>query len=95
MTDKEIRKLRRTDLLQLLIAQIRENKKLQEQLNLCRQELEKKTIILERSGSIAQAAMELSGVFAAAQQAADLYLEGVRASNPPRQEEDGLETETV
>jgi len=38
---------------------------------------------LNETGSIAEAALRLSGVFEAAQRAADLYLQKVRESGPP------------
>ena len=52
------------------------------QLRELRSTLEKlrqdRRIRMERSGSIAEAALQLSGIFEAAQSAADLYLENIR-----------------
>lgn len=74
MTDKELRKLRRDDLLQILIKQQRHNDELTEALAKAQAELEKKRLAISESGSIAEAAMRLNGVFEAAQAAADQYL---------------------
>lgn len=78
MTDKELRKLSRRDLLELLLAQSREQDALKQELAKAREELAKRQICLEQAGSIAEAALRLNGVFEAAQAAADQYLESTR-----------------
>lgn len=78
MTDKELRKLTRTELLELLLAQSREMDRLNNELELARQQLSKREIALTQSGSIAEAALQLNGIFEAAQAAADQYLENIR-----------------
>ncbi|MBQ8556998.1 MAG: DNA repair protein [Clostridia bacterium] len=75
MTDKELRKLSRTELLEILIAQGRENLALQQQLEEARAALESRRLEIAECGSIAEASLKLSGVFAAAQQAIDQYRE--------------------
>lgn len=79
MTDREVKKLNRTDLLKLLIEQTEENERLAARLSKLEQQLADRTIALENSGSIAEAALRLSGVFDQAQDAADSYLESIRA----------------
>ena len=78
MTERELRRLSRADLLELLIEQVKEN----ERLTVCLAEKEARLadrrIQLEQAGSIAEAALKLSGVFEAAQEAADRYLESIR-----------------
>ena len=78
MTDNELRKLKRTDLLELLLAQEKENEDLRRQLQEAQARLEERKLALEEAGSIAEASLRLSGVFEAAQTAADQYLESVR-----------------
>ena len=78
MTDNELRKLKRTDLLELLLAQEKENEDLRRQLQEAQARLEERKLALEEAGSIAEASLRLSGVFEAAQTAADQYLENVR-----------------
>ena len=75
MTDKELRKLRRDDLLQILINQQRQLDEQGAELGRLRAELEKRDIAISESGTLAEAAMRLNGVFDAAQSAADQYLE--------------------
>lgn len=78
MTNKELSRLKRVDLLELLIAQGRENDRLTAELEEARAQLEARDIVLKNAGSIAAAALELNGVFQAAQAAANQYLESIR-----------------
>lgn len=79
MTDKELKRLKRVDLLELLIAQSRENDRLRAELEEMRSKLEAKELTLEKAGSIAEAALRLNKVFEAAQLAADQYVLSVKA----------------
>ena len=78
MTDRELRKLRREDLLQILISQQSQIDELTRSLEEKTKALENRQIAIEESGSIAEAALKLNGVFAQAQEAADQYLEESR-----------------
>ena len=78
MTDKELRKLRRDDLLQILLNQQRQIDELNEALERARGELSQRRIALEESGSIAEAALKLNGVFEAAQASADQFMAETR-----------------
>ena len=78
MTDQELRKLSRADLLELLLEQSKENERLREQLRQAEERLADRKIEIETAGSIAQAALQLNGVFEAAQKAADQYLENIQ-----------------
>lgn len=75
MAGKDLRKLSKTDLLELLIEQGRENLALKAKLEKAEAELAERRLHMEQSGSIAEAALKLSGVFEAAQKAIDLYRE--------------------
>ncbi len=78
MTDKELRKLHREDLLQILISQQRQIDEMNAALEESEAALNDKKIALEESGSIAEAALRLTGVFTAAQEAADRYSQEMR-----------------
>ena len=78
MTDKELRKLSRAELLEMLIAQAEENQRLQEQLQALQAQLNDRRIAVEESGSIAEACLKLNHMFEAAQAAADDYIQNVR-----------------
>lgn len=75
MADKDFRRLSKTDLLELLIEQGRENLALKTRLEEAEAELAQRKLQIEESGSIAEAALKLTGVFEAAQKAIDLYRE--------------------
>lgn len=85
MTDKDIKKLGRTELLELLIAQTKENNALQShieeleaQIKDLQTQLEDRSIKINNAGSIAEASLQLNGVFEAAQKAAQEYIDNVR-----------------
>lgn len=70
MTSKELRRLSRRQLLQMLISQMEENQQL-------RRQLENYTLVMENTGTLAEAALKLSGIFEAADRAAEIYLNNV------------------
>jgi TusA-related sulfurtransferase len=82
MTSKELRKLSRRELIEVLLAQTREMEQLKAELNSKNELLEKREINISESGSIAEAALRLSGIFEDAQRAADTYLAEIRRANP-------------
>jgi len=77
MKENDLRKLSRQQLLELLLKQSRELDKVRAQLEEAQNALKDRQIRIRESGSIAEAALELSGIFEAAQQAADDYLYNV------------------
>lgn len=74
MTDKELRKLTRAELLEMLIEQTRKVQQLQKELNAANARLNSRDLAISEAGSIAEASLRLSGIFETAQQAADQYL---------------------
>lgn len=78
MTDKDLKKLSRTELLEMLITVTEENEGLKDTVRSLQARLDDRRIIIDESGSIAEASLKLSGVFEAAQKAADDYVENVR-----------------
>ena len=70
MTDQELKKLRRSDLLELLIAQGKENEQLRARLAQAEAQLAERKVLLTKAGSIAEASLQLNGVLEAAQAAA-------------------------
>lgn len=87
MTEKEMKKLRRADLLEMLLGQMEENRKLKKKIKQMEKELTNRKIAVEESGSIAEAALRLNHVFEAAQQAADQYLENIQKRYPKEYED--------
>ena len=77
MAERELKRLSRRELLEMLIAQGRENERLQAEITRLEELLSEREIHLARSGNIAEAALRLNGLFEAAQRAAEQYLENL------------------
>lgn len=75
MTEKELKKLNRYQLLEMLILQTERADRLEQELEETRKRLEEHDLRISQLGSIAEASLQLSGIFEAAQKAADLYLD--------------------
>lgn len=78
MTNIDLRKLNRKQLLELLLEQTQRANDLEEQLRLANLKLENRALIEKEAGSIADASLALNGVFDACQKAADQYLENIK-----------------
>lgn len=78
MTQKELKHLSRGELLQMLIEQVEENQELKSALSQAQTELKNRRIALDNAGSIAEAALQLNGVFSSAQNACEQYLKNIR-----------------
>lgn len=86
MTDNELKKLSRNDLLQMLLEQSREVQSLRAQLAEAQSALQDRTIAIDKAGSIAEASLQLNGVFQAAQAACQQYMDNI-SNLSQRQEE--------
>ena len=63
MTDNELKKLNRTELLELLVEQSKRIDELQSRLDEAEAKLAERQILLDKAGSIAEASLRLNGVF--------------------------------
>jgi len=78
MNEKELKKLNRKQLLELLLQQTEHADELQTLLNQTRMELENRILMEKEAGSLAEASLKINGIFSAAQAAADQYLDNIR-----------------
>lgn len=78
MNNKELKKLNRKDLLEIVLAQTKRIEELEIELSKANKKLDSKKIILEESGSIAEATVKLSDIFSKAQSVADDYVANVK-----------------
>ena len=78
MTEKELQKLNRYQLLELLIVQTERTEKLQAKLDVAETQLANQELRISSLGSIADASLQLNGVFQAAQNAADMYIDAAK-----------------
>ena len=78
MTEKDLKKLNRYQLLEMLIVQTDRADKLQAKLDIAEKQLENQELHISSLGSIAEASLQLKGVFQAAQDAADMYIDAAK-----------------
>ena len=78
MTDKELQKLKRVDLLGILVEQGKEIDRLRAEIETLEKKLNDRTICIDKAGTIAEASFLLNGVFEAAHAAAAQYLENIQ-----------------
>ena len=81
MTERELRRLSRKDLLEMMIEQKKELEALKLELEEARKALQNREIMLDEAGSIAIAALQINGIFEAAQAAGKQYLENIQKLN--------------
>ena len=74
MVTKELKKLSRRELIELIYQMKKNEQRLQEEIAALQAALQEKRIRLEEAGSIADAAVALTGLLTAAQETANLYL---------------------
>ena len=85
MDDRELHKLRRTDMLELMISLSEENEALRERMELQKGQLDDRTARLRDVEAIADVALKVNEIFEAAQDTADSYLESMRQLNDEAQ----------
>lgn len=79
MTDEELKKASRQELLEMLLEEKKKTKHLQEQLDQANKQLEDRSIQIEKAGSLADAVVSINHLFEDADKAADQYLQNVKA----------------
>ncbi len=77
MTEKELKKLTRAELLEMLIAQSKKLSRTETELAAAQEELKRREIAISESGTVAEAALKLSGIFDDADRAVAQYRESV------------------
>lgn len=79
MDEKDLRKLNRAELLEMLIDAYKEVDALKAELAEKDEKLQQRELIMENAGSLAEASLQLNGVFTAAQAAVDQYVSAVKS----------------
>lgn len=78
MKQPDLRSLSRTDLLEMLIEQGEELEKLRSRNEELERQLETRSMHIKEAGSLAEAALMVSGIFEAAQAASDQYYQNIQ-----------------
>lgn len=77
MKDKQLKRLNRAELLELLLEQTRETEALTQKLEQTEALLAERNLKLHNAGDLAQAVIQINGVMEAAQAAAQQYLDNI------------------
>lgn len=77
MTEKELKRLSRAELLELLLVQTKETERLQKKLERVEALLSDRNLQVQKAGDLAHAVLEINGVMASAQAAAQQYLDNI------------------
>ena len=77
MKEKELKRLSRAELLDLLLVQTKEAERLRKRLEKAEQELADRNVQIEKAGDLAHAVVQINGVMEAAQAAAQQYLDNI------------------
>ena len=77
MFSKELKKLNRRELVDIIYQLKKNEQELQEQIESLQEQLQSKRIKLDVAGSIAEAATDITQIFSVAQVTADLYLQEI------------------
>ena len=78
MTEQELKRLNRAELLEIVLLQSRENEELKEQVSQLKKKLEDKTVAINESGNLAEASLRLNRVFDDAEAAVAQYKENIK-----------------
>lgn len=78
MNERDLKRLSRGDLLEMLVTQGEELEAIKAKLTETEERLQKKELDITEAGSIADASLKLNGVFEAAQAASQQYLDNIK-----------------
>lgn len=77
MTNKDLKKMSRAELLELLLVQTKETDRLRKRLEDAEAELSQRYLKISNAGDLANAVVQINGVMEAAQAAAQQYLDNI------------------
>ena len=80
--EKDLKRLKRSELIEVIYQMKKNEQSLSERVSSLESALNDKKIKAEKAGSIAEAALLITDIFNTAQEAADIYLDEVRARYP-------------
>ena len=78
MDNKELRKLSRKELFEILLEQTKRIEELEVKLDRANKELNERNVSISNVGSLAEASLVLSNIFKSADEAASIYLENIK-----------------
>lgn len=94
MTNKDLMKLSRKQLLELLLRETERVDYLEDRINKAQKKLDERRTVEAEAATVAEAAIQLSGIIEAAQTAVNQYVESVKALSQ-RLDETGREADSI
>ena len=91
MNQKDLRRLGRRELLEILLDLSKENEQLRERNSALEAQLQDRTLAISDVGSLAEAAMKLNGIFQAAQDACEQYIYNINLRSRQMEEDKNQE----
>lgn len=91
MTEVELKKLNRAELLAMLISMTRRCDELEAELQEAKKSLQDRAIAIEESGSMAEAVLKINKVFEAVDNASLQYLENIQLAHGNGENPEGVE----
>lgn len=85
--NKELKRMSRKDLLEILVNQSKKIDELTKELDETKEKLEDKKIVISESGSLAEASLRLNKIFEDADNAAKQYLDNIASLNEKLEKE--------
>lgn len=92
-TNKELKKLGRKELLEIILEQVKRIENLEKELQVANEKIESKRIIIEESGSLSEAVLKLNGMFESAQKSIDQYILNIKLECEDMKNKTALECE--
>lgn len=86
-----LKKLKRRELLEIMLAQSREIDKLREENRKLQEKLIDREIKIKNAGSLAEAALSVTEIFQEAQKAVDLYLDNLKNTDQIKKQPENKE----
>lgn len=78
MEQKELKRMTRSELIEVIYELELQNQQLQEELDAANERLKDRTIMIDEAGSIAEAALKINHVFESVQNAVDDYVNNMK-----------------
>ena len=78
MNNKELKKLNRKDLLEIVLEQTKRIEELESKIDKLNEELNLKKISIKEAGSIAEASLKISSIFKSVDEAAEIYMNNIK-----------------
>lgn len=78
MKETDLKRLKRNELLEVMLAQQERIEALEKELEIARKRLKERELKISQAGNLAEASLAVTKIFEEAQKAADIYLQNIK-----------------